>query len=149
MQPDAWLKEVKFQGAVEKLAQPRETFEALYNHFLQLADAVAVRSGIPRGEFPSQNSTAAFVEGNAEQDRLLCVRAMAALYHHHAGVIGELLLREYVSALTCTTFACIRLGLIRLLLRLRTTYKQFAIHLSMGPCRTALVERQTHMSFQA
>ena len=75
------------QGAVEKLAQPKETFEALYNHFLQLADSVAMPHGSTKSAAGHSMSTA-FVEGDAEEDRLLCVRAMAALYNHHAAAIG-------------------------------------------------------------
>ena len=83
------FRKVDLQGAVEKLAQPKETFEALYNHFLQLADSVAEPHSSSR--ITSGHSlSCAFVEGNAEEDRLLCVRAMAALYNYHAAAIGTL-----------------------------------------------------------
>lgn len=45
--------------------------------------------GVPQ---PNQSiSTTALVEGDAEGDRLLCVRAMTALYNHHAAIIGGVL----------------------------------------------------------
>ena len=75
---------------MEKLAQPKDTFEALYDHFLQLADSVSLPNGVATATSPSPSTASrAFVEGSAEQDRLLCVRAMAALYSHHAAAIGQ------------------------------------------------------------
>ena len=75
---------------MEKLSQPKEIFEALYNYFLRLADS----SGGSWDQTPAPESPAlaAFVGGDSEADRLLCARAMAAIYDHHAGAVGELLL---------------------------------------------------------
>ena len=75
---------------MEKLAQPKEIFQALYNHFLRLADSAAMhRSEQTAAGSPSDTSSlAAFVHGDPESNRVLCVRAMAAVYDHHAGAVG-------------------------------------------------------------
>ena len=59
---------------MEKVPAPREVVAALYRHFLGAADAELRRGGEP---------------GDAE--RVLCARAMAALYHSHAAAIGAAL----------------------------------------------------------
>lgn len=64
------------QGAVEKVPAPREVVSALHRHFLGAADAELRRSGDAGGV--------------AEAERVLCARAMTALYHHHAAAIGAL-----------------------------------------------------------
>ena len=62
------------QGAVEKVPAPREVVGALHRHFLGAADAELRRSGDAGGA--------------AEAERVLCARAMTALYHRHAAAIG-------------------------------------------------------------
>lgn len=77
------------QGAVEKLAQPKDIFQALYNHFLRLADSVdRQQSSAGASAAAGASALAAFVEGDAESNRLLCARAMAAVYEKHAGAVG-------------------------------------------------------------
>jgi len=77
---------------VEKLSQPKHIFEALYSHFLRLADSPAPTSGASWKPAPAPESPAlaAFVGGDPQADRLLCVRAMSAIYDHHAGAVGGL-----------------------------------------------------------
>lgn len=66
----------------------RELFQALYRHFLRLADAdVRSNPGLP--DQPGEEGLPARLEANAVADRVLCVRAMGALYAVHAGSIGE------------------------------------------------------------
>ena len=73
------------QDVVNKVPATKELFQALYSHFLRLADA-DVRAAPELQEDAS--SAAARLEDNAVADRILCVRAMAALYTAHAGHIG-------------------------------------------------------------
>lgn len=83
------------QGAVEKVAGPKDLFQSLYHHFLCLADtglqltpaAKPTRGG---GSPTPSPSVAAGVQGDVEGERVLCIRAMAAVYLKHAGVIGVL-----------------------------------------------------------
>ena len=84
--PDIGDRTLLPQGAVQKLPAPRELFHALYCHFLRLAD-VGLRLGDAAAGQPS--ALAAFIGGDAEGDRQLCVRAMAAVYHEHAAAVGE------------------------------------------------------------
>ena len=56
---------------MEKVPAPREVVAALYRHFLGAADAELRRGGEP-----------------GDGERVLCARAMAALYHAHAAAIG-------------------------------------------------------------
>lgn len=85
-----WLSLCAVQGAVEKLPQPKQAFQALYSHFLRLADSAAQPKMLAtlRGQEPP--NLAAFVLGDPQADRMLCGRAMAATYSCHAGVIGAL-----------------------------------------------------------
>lgn len=81
------------QGAVEKVAGPKDLFQALYHHFLCLADTglqleAPVTRGTPGAAGPAP-SVAAGVQGDAEAERILCIRAMAAVYANHAGLIGK------------------------------------------------------------
>lgn len=77
---------------MEKLASPKDVFQALYNHFLRLADSQLLSSGAA-GATSQPSASAAFVEGDPEVNRLLCVQAMAAMYHHHAAAVGEAISR--------------------------------------------------------
>lgn len=86
------------QGAVQKLPASRELFQALYNHFLCLADVGLQSWGPASSAAAGDDATAhgvpalaAFAAGDAEGDRQLCVRAMTAVYHHHAATIGRML----------------------------------------------------------
>ena len=65
----------------------RELFQALYRHFLRLADADV--QGDPSVQEPTGQASSSRLEANAVADRVLCVRAMGALYAVHAGRIGE------------------------------------------------------------
>ena len=79
------------QGAVQKLPTPKELFQALYCHFLRLAD-VGLRSAeshSPHSSPEPSSGLAAFVGDDVEGDRQLCVRAMAAVCHEHAAAVGE------------------------------------------------------------
>ena len=78
------------QGAVHKLPAPRELFQAVYAHFLRLADVGLRITGVPDGHQGVTEASAlnAFVAGDPEGDRELCVRAMAAVYDVHAAAVG-------------------------------------------------------------
>jgi len=83
------------QGAVEKVAGPKDLFQSLYHHFLCLADTglhltPAARPTLAGGSPIPSPSVAAGVQGDVEGERVLCIRAMAAVYLKHAGVIGVL-----------------------------------------------------------
>ena len=82
---------VDAQGAVQKLPMPKELSQALYNNFLRLAD-VGLRDAASTHQAPNEAESqglTAFVAGDTEADRQLCVRAMAAVYHEHAAAVGE------------------------------------------------------------
>lgn len=88
------------QGAVEKVTGPKDLFQALYHHFLCLADRGLQMKTASMGLTPTSNPTptptasglspsvAAGVQGDAEAERVLCIRAMTAVYSKHAGLIG-------------------------------------------------------------
>ena len=84
------------QGAVEKVAGPKDLFQALYHHFLCLADT-GLQPMPPHGPTPLRGrpAAAAGVPGDVEGERVLCIRAMAAVYSKHAGVIGT----QYITIL--------------------------------------------------
>ena len=91
---------VLVQGAVRKLPAPKELSQALYSHFLRLADIglripVAGRHTNESSAEESSSGLTAFVAGDADGDRQLCVRTMAAVYHEHAAAVGELMLMRY------------------------------------------------------
>ena len=85
-----------------KVAGPRDLFQALYHHFLCLADkglqlgtaSMGLTPAPTRSPTPTpaasgmRPSVAAGVQGDAEEERVLCIRAMAAVYSKHAGLIG-------------------------------------------------------------
>lgn len=75
------------QGAVEKVAAPKDLFQALYHHFLCLADRDL--QAAPAGG-PGSPSRGAGPHRDVEAERVLCIRAMAAVYQKHAGSIGAL-----------------------------------------------------------
>ncbi|KAK9822709.1 hypothetical protein WJX81_005943 [Elliptochloris bilobata] len=76
------------QGAVEKVPAPREVVAALLRHFLGAADVELHRGSEA-----------------AEAERVLCARAMAALYHHHAAAIGAFEGVAHVTALLDVTLS--------------------------------------------
>ena len=81
------------QGAVEKVAGPKDLFQSLYHHFLCLADtglhlSPAAKPTLARGSPHPSPSVAAGMQGDVDGERVLCIRAMAAVYLKHAGVIG-------------------------------------------------------------
>ena len=93
------LKPAGMQGAVEKVAGPKDLFQALFHHFLCLADKGLQLETAPKEPAPTpappppaasglRPSVAAGVQGDAEAERVLCIRAMAAVYAKHAGLIG-------------------------------------------------------------
>ncbi len=95
-------------AAVDKVPQPRELFHALHQAFLCAADpatqdplllaarraaaataAATTTSAAATSDAPAaSDSTAAADEAAAAADQELCARAMAAVYHAHAGAIG-------------------------------------------------------------
>lgn len=82
------------QDAVKKVPQPKDVFQAVHNHFLQLADSVAWPQNsidTPKDQNTDflGSSLAAFLGRDPQADRLLSLRAMTQLYDHHAGEIGE------------------------------------------------------------
>ena len=81
------------QGAVEKVAAPRDLFQALYHHCLCLADKGLQLNSGGMGPTPTPTPSGSGLAppgaaGDAEAERLLCIRAMAAVYSKHAGPIG-------------------------------------------------------------
>ena len=75
------------------MPEVRELFQALYRHFLRLADADVRSAPEPADQHQAgEDAVPARLEANAVADRVLCVRAMGALYAVHAGCTGELLL---------------------------------------------------------
>lgn len=106
------------QGAVDKVSGPKDLFQALYHHFLCLADTslqvVPALGRPPQGKRGLSGTSAnlAEVKEDTEGERILCVRAMAAVYTKHAAAIGMqhnlmyhrmLLLSYYRSDLTGTS----------------------------------------------
>lgn len=81
------------QGSVERLAAPKDFFNALYHRFLCSADeglrlaCDTTLLDVSRREADDWN-VAALVEGDPEAERELCVQAMAAVYSVHAAAIG-------------------------------------------------------------
>lgn len=76
------------------MAGPKDLFQALYHHFLCLADttlqvSAAQGSPVQRSAGFRAATSLAGVKGDVEGERLLCVRAMAAVYSKHAAVIGK------------------------------------------------------------
>ena len=98
------LNPAGMQGAVEKVAGPKDLFQALYHHFLCLADKGLQLEIASMGLTPTPTcsptptptpaasglrpSVIAGVQGDAEAERVLCIRAMAAVYSKHSGLIG-------------------------------------------------------------
>ena len=80
------------QGAVDKVAGPKDLFQALYHHFLCLADRglQLAPAATPARGGPASSPSVAAGQVDVEGERVLCIRAMAAVYSKHAGVIGEL-----------------------------------------------------------
>lgn len=86
------------QGAVDKVAGPKDLFQALYHHFLCLADTslqiVPASGGTPQAGrgfargFSRGAASLAGVNRDVGGERVLCVRAMAAVYAKHAAAIG-------------------------------------------------------------
>ena len=77
------------------MAGPKDLFQSLYHHFLCLADrglqlSPAARPTLAGGSPTPSPSVAAGVQGDVEGEGVLCIRAMAAVYLKHAGVIGVL-----------------------------------------------------------
>jgi DnaJ family protein C protein 13 len=87
-------------SVVERLPAPREFFAAAHHRLLCLGDASLLLSPAAAAAAASSSgsggSGASFFSDSssngrqvdAEADRELCVRAMAAAYHVHAGAIG-------------------------------------------------------------
>lgn len=80
------------QGAVDKVAGPKDLFQALYHHFLCLADRglQLTPAATPARGGPTSSPSVAAGQVDVEGERVLCIRAMAAVYSKHAGVIGKL-----------------------------------------------------------
>lgn len=89
-------------GIVERLPAPREFFMAAHHRLLCLGDTSLLMHGLSASHVTSQggagggppaagssgSSAGVPRESEAEADRELCLRAMAAVYHVHAGTIG-------------------------------------------------------------
>ncbi|KAK9809260.1 hypothetical protein WJX72_012293 [[Myrmecia] bisecta] len=94
------------QGAVEKLAAPKDLFQALYHQFMCLADGgLRPFEALDQQRGKQESALAAFVEGDPESDRELCARAMAAVYHVYAGVIGPFEGLGHITALLDRTMS--------------------------------------------
>lgn len=81
------------EGSIERLLAPKDFFNHLYHQFLCAAD-----NSLHLEQFANstqtlfvdeKNAVAAFVEGDIETERELCVSAMAAVYSVHAGLFGS------------------------------------------------------------
>lgn len=119
------------KSVVERLPAPKEFFAAAHHRLLCLGDAsllgsptaglggaAAAASGSSYGwAAPSGIAGAAGVlRGDAEGDRELCVRAMAAAYNVHAGLIGPVEgIPHLVSLLDATPSRALRQHLLLLL----------------------------------
>lgn len=95
MRFDQLCGDLPLQGAIEKVAGPKDLFQALYHHFLCLADR-GLQLGVPTQDIGGAPATpnpgpsvAAGVQADAEAERVLCIRAMAAVYTKHAGLLGS------------------------------------------------------------
>lgn len=71
------------QGAIERLAAPREFFHSCYHRFLCLADSALQTASA------FEPDSALYIETDPDTDRALCARAMAEVYSVHAAVIGR------------------------------------------------------------
>ena len=70
---------------------PKDFFNTLYHRFLCAADVSLHLDRLASDESISplvdeKSRVAAFVEGDPEEERELCIKAMAAVYTEHAGV---------------------------------------------------------------
>lgn len=79
------------QGSIEQLQNPKDFFNALYHKFLCEADhsihleqLAATSKQVTTEE---KSTIAAFLEGDSENERELCIRAMACVYSIHAGIL--------------------------------------------------------------
>lgn len=73
------------------MAAPKELFQALYHHCLCLADRGLQLDPAGMGPTPTPDGASLAppgAAGDAEAERVLCIRAMAAVYAKHAGLIG-------------------------------------------------------------
>lgn len=74
------------QGAIERLAAPRDFFHSCYHRFLCLADS-ALQAPVVQD---ADSALSVYIETDPDTDRALCARAMAEVYSVHAAVIGAL-----------------------------------------------------------
>lgn len=79
--------ELPEQATVQKIPNPRPLYQALYRHFLSLGDGSLCVEGAGLGG-PGLSSLSPALLGDPDADRQLCVRALTALYSHHASQIG-------------------------------------------------------------
>lgn len=105
--------EVIIRPAVDKLSDPKGFFLSLYHHMLTSAlDVSAVTAAAPTAPPPSQ---AAQARGR-EEEWVLCLQAMEAVYKAHAGLIGPFDGIPFFVALVDRTHSHpMRLALLRLL----------------------------------
>ncbi len=82
---------------MEKLVTPREFFNATYHHFLATASSELQLERWAAASCGAANADALQAKAQAEQE--LCVRAMAAVYTHHAGAPRVLLQRSTAAPL--------------------------------------------------
>lgn len=112
------------KSVVERLPAPKEFFAAAHHRLLCLGDASLLGSPIAGlGGAAAAASGSSYggpapsgIAGGAEGDRELCVRAMAAAYNVHAGVIGPVEgIPHLVSLLDATPSRPLRQHLLLLL----------------------------------
>lgn len=110
------------QGAVEKVANPREFFHALYHHALcagvsrllslNMQRGMKLVGGLPSGLDQQERER----EEATLETQVLCVRAMAAVANAHAGAIGPFEGMAHLVEMTDLTMSLpLRHALLRLI----------------------------------
>lgn len=92
-------------SVVERLPAPKEFFSAVHHRLLCLGDASLLPPGlaVPSAAAGGAAGWASQRQWDAEGDRELCVRAMTAAYHVHAGAIGPVEGISHLAALLDAT----------------------------------------------
>ena len=93
--PPSTAAAASHKSVVERLPAPKEFFAAAHHRLLCLGDASLLPLMGATGGAPSAGGGGGGGGGggrrwDADGDRELCVRAMAAAYHAHAGAIGAI-----------------------------------------------------------
>ncbi|GMH45130.1 hypothetical protein BSKO_13087 [Bryopsis sp. KO-2023] len=124
------------QGSINKLVAPKDFFNHLYHRFLCAADNTVNLDQFANEKqslfADEKQSVAAFVEGDPEEERELCVRAMAAVYSIHAGVIGPFDGVDHATRLLDSTMnrslRCCLLQLLEALVSPESTVERAQVH---------------------